>query len=185
MAKLGKVNLVNEKESDGADVEVTSYPVEKGVPITDHVQRKPETTSVSGYLLGKAANSDYEYLKKQAYAGNLLTYTGRKIAKDVIITKIDRDTGEFSNGFAITISLQEIRIAKSPWVKKKVKTAGKKKKANKKKTTKKSSKIYHKVKKGDTYWGCARKYGTTVSALRRLNPWPDRRIPIGVKMRIK
>nr|WP_230113485.1 LysM domain-containing protein [Bacillus velezensis] len=41
------------------------------------------------------------------------------------------------------------------------------------------------MKKGDTYWGCARKYGTTVSALRRLNPWPDRRIPIGVKMRIK
>ncbi|MDK2600268.1 LysM domain-containing protein [Bacillus stercoris] len=35
---------------------------------------------------------------------------------------------------------------------------------------KKSSKLYHKVKKGDTYWGCARKYGTTVNALRQLNP---------------
>ncbi|MCU9592208.1 MULTISPECIES: LysM peptidoglycan-binding domain-containing protein [Bacillus subtilis group] len=184
MAKLGKINLVNEKESDGVDVEVTSYPVEKGVPITDHVQRKPETTTVSGYLLGKTANSDYEYLKKQAYAGTLLTYTGRKVAKNVIITKIDRDTGDYTNGFAISIELQEIRIAKSPWVKKKVKTAGKKKKASKKKT-KKSSKLYHKVKKGDTYWGCARKYGTTVNALRRLNPWPDRRIPIGVKMRIR
>ncbi|MEI2461516.1 LysM domain-containing protein [Bacillus subtilis] len=65
-----------------------------------------------------------------------------------------------------------------------MKTAGKKKKASKKKT-KKSGKLYHKVKKGDTYWGCARKYGTTVNALRRLNPWPDRRIPIGVKMRIR
>lgn len=128
MAKLGKINLVNEKESDGADVEVTSYPVEKGVPITDHVQRKPETTTVSGYLLGKTANSDYEYLKKQAYAGTLLTYTGRKVAKNVIITKIDRDTGDYTNGFAISIELQEIRIAKSPWVKKKVKTAGKRRK---------------------------------------------------------
>nr|WP_235425055.1 hypothetical protein [Heyndrickxia ginsengihumi] len=28
-------------------------------------------------------------------------------------------------------------------------------------------------------------YGTTVKALEKLNPWPARKIPIGVKMRIK
>ncbi|MBY8913315.1 LysM domain-containing protein [Bacillus atrophaeus] len=181
MAKLGKIKIINEKESDTADVDVTSYPVEKGIPITDHVQRKPETTSVSGYLLGSSANSDYEYLKKQQYAGKLMQYTGRKIAKNVLITNINRDIGEIKNGFAITVELQEIRIAKSPWVKKKTKNAGKKKKSS----TKKSKAVYHKVKKGETYSHMRMWYGTSLSQLRKWNKYPDRRIPIGVKLRVK
>lgn len=181
MAKLGKVVIVNEKESDTAEVEVTSYPVEKGIPITDHVQRKPETTSVSGFLLGKSANNDYKYLKTQEYKGALMTYTGKKIAKNVVITNISRDIGEYTNGFAITVDLQEIRIAKSPFVKKKTKNKGKKKPAPKKK----SAKVYHKVRPGDTYWYCWKRYGTSISQLRKWNKYPDRRIPIGVKLRVK
>lgn len=181
MAKLGKIKIVNEKESDNPEVEVTSYPVERGIPITDHVQRKPEITSISGFLLGKNPNKDFAYLKKQMYAGKLLNYTGRKVAKNVVITNLSRDIGEYKNGFAISVELQEIRIAKSPFVKKKVKAAGKKKKSN----TKKKSAVYHKVKKGETYSHMRMWYGTSLSQLRKWNKYPDRRIPIGVKLRVK
>ncbi|BBP87491.1 hypothetical protein BsIDN1_11090 [Bacillus safensis] len=69
-------------------------------------------------MLGKNPNKDFAYLKKQMYAGKLLNYTGRKVAKNVVITNLSRDIGEYKNGFAISVELQEIRIAKSPFVKK-------------------------------------------------------------------
>ncbi|MFB8733908.1 phage baseplate protein [Bacillus sp. SL00103] len=41
-----KIKIVNEKESDNPEIDVTSYSCGKGIPITDHVQRKPEITSL-------------------------------------------------------------------------------------------------------------------------------------------
>ncbi|WEA46807.1 LysM peptidoglycan-binding domain-containing protein [Priestia aryabhattai] len=181
MARLGKVQLLIEKESDSKSIEATSYPVEKGVAMTDHVEKKPGELSLSGYIIGPNYKADKEYLQNEMNKGTMFTYVGRNVAKNVIITSIDGDVdANIANGTAISIKLQEIRIANTPWVK--VKNGGKKKPV----TTKPPiSPVYHLVKKGDTYWDCWKRYGTSIPQLRAWNKYPDRRIPIGVKLRVK
>lgn len=187
MGTLAGYKIANIQESFTNSVEVTSYPVEKGLPITDSVKRQPKTFSITGKILGKTdseATKIYNALEKKQNSGTIVSYVGRTTAKNVIITSMQANyDSTIGNGMSVTIDLQEIRIATTPYVKKKTtKTkSGKKSKSN----TKKTAKVYHTVKKGDTYWGCARKYGTTVSALEKLNPWPATKIPIGAKMRIK
>lgn len=188
MARLGNVKLNIERESDSSSVDATSYPVEKGVPYTDHVQEKPDEFTLTGSIIGDNYQADKDYLKQEMKKGTIFTYVGRNIAKNVIMLSIDGDVDStIANGSNISIKLQTIRIASTPWVK--VQNSGKKQPVNNKtasvsKTTAATA-VYHVVKKGDTYWGCAKKYGTTVAALKKLNPWPDRGIPLGAKMRIK
>lgn len=180
MARLGNISLLIEKEDDSASVDATSYPVEVGIPMTDHVEQKPDEFSLSGFLLGKSYKTDYEYLKKCMNNGTILSYVGRNIAKNVIILDLSGSMdSSIANGKDISIKLRQIRIASTPWVK--VKNSGKKKPV----TTKPSGAVYHLVKKGDTYWDMWKKYGTSIAQLRKWNKYPDRRIPIGVKLRVK
>ncbi|MED3779406.1 LysM domain-containing protein [Heyndrickxia sporothermodurans] len=187
MGKLAGYKISNIEESFTNSVDVTSYPVEKGLPITDGVKRQPKTFSISGHILAKThsdAMKVYNALEKKQNSGTIVTYVGRTTAKNVIITSMNPSfNSSIANGMDISINLQEIRIAKSPYVKKKTtkKQSGKKSKSNKKK----SKKVYHKVKRGDTYWGLSRKYGTPIPTLRKWNKYPDRRIPLNVKLRVK
>ncbi|MFP7481249.1 LysM peptidoglycan-binding domain-containing protein [Weissella paramesenteroides] len=48
-----------------------------------------------------------------------------------------------------------------------------------------SSGVYVTVRPGNTYWGWWVKYGTPIQTLRNWNHWPDRRIPIGARARVK
>lgn len=191
MAKLGDYKVANIQESFTNTVNATSYPTEKGLPITDGIQRQPKTFTISGKILAenaKSAESIKDALIKEQDKGTLLTYVGRMKAQNVIITNFNGTyDSTIANGFSTTIDLQEIRIAKTPYVKKKTtkKNAGKKQVISKKVTTQSVKKVYHTIKKGDTYWGCARKYGTTVSTLEKFNHWAPNKIPIGAKMRIK
>lgn len=189
MAKINNYKIDSMSESFSNSVNVTSHPVEKGIPLNDSVQRNPKTYSISGKLLNdsfknKNSNEKRKKIEKLMESGKTVKYVGRINASDVLITSFSGTySSNVSNGFEFSAEMQQIRIAKTPYKKKATK-----KKSSGKKTTKKpsrSTKKYHVVKAGDTYWGCAKKYGTTVAALRKLNPWPDRKIPIGVKMRIK
>lgn len=188
MAKINNYKIHNATESGDNSVNVTSYPVEKGMPLNDSVQRNPDTFTVSGKILNKSkkvkdAGEKYTKIKTLMEKGKIVKYVGRMKISNVLITNMSRSySSSVANGFDFNISMQKVRVATTPYRKKKSK-----KKTSGKKNVKKNntSKKYHLVKKGDTYWGCSRKYGTTVNALRKLNPWPDRKIPIGVKMRIK
>ena len=191
MAKLGNVYLQITSEDINDSVAATSYPVEKGVPFSDHVQRQPKSISLSGYVLGRDSKQRLQQLRDSMNKGEILSYTGRSILKNVIILSIDDNrTNETANGSAVNIQLQFIRIVNTSWDKvsakqktqqKKQTNAGKKQPVDEKKTTA----VYHKVKKGDTYWGLSRKYGTSIPQLRKWNKYPDRAIPIGVKLRVR
>lgn len=185
MAKLGKVKLFIESEGDNSSVDATSYPVEKGIPFTDHVQEKPDELTLSGFIIGENFKKDKEFLKQEMKKGTIMTYIGRNIAKNVIILSIDGNVdSSITNGSAISIKLQTVRIAKTSWVK--IKNSGKKKPTNNsKKPTPKKTAVYHVTKKGDTYWGLSKKYGTSISQLRKWNKYPDTKIPIGKKLRVK
>jgi len=191
MAKLGNVYLQVTSENINDSVEATSYPVEEGVPFSDHIREQPKGVSLDGYVLGKDSKQRLQQLRHSMKKGEILSYTGRSILKNVIILSIDDNrTNEASNGSAVSIKLQFIRIVNTSWEKvpakqktqqKKQTNAGKKQPVDKKKTTA----VYHKVKKGDTYWELSRKYGTSIPQLRKWNKYPDRAIPIGVKLRVK
>lgn len=183
MARLGNVNLSIETEGDNSSIDVTSHPVEKGSPLSDHISQKPDEFSLSGFIIGPNYVKDKEYLKNEMKKGTVFTYIGRNIAKQVIILSIDGNMdASIANGSAINIKLQTVRFASSPWMKVGVvRTPGLKKPIAK--SPQKA--VYHVTKKGDTYWGLWKKYGTSISQLRKWNKYPDRRIPIGVKLRVK
>lgn len=190
MAKIHNYHIDQMSESFSVSTNVTSYPVEKGYPISDSVTRNPDTFSISGNILEtkkrKNSNAKRKHLKQLAIDGKPIKYVGRMNCKDVVITNFDGSySKEIANGFQFSLSLQRVRIAKTPYRKKKTKkkTSGKKSTTTSNKNSKK--KKYHIVKRNENYTVIARKYGTTVSALMKLNKWKPRAIPIGARMRIK
>lgn len=193
MAKLGTLTLFVESEKYSESVEATAYPVEKGVAFTDHVQRNPKTVSLQVFMQGSRASKNLATLRAQMNKGIILKYVGRETASNVIILSLDhpRDAS-IKNGFMLDIQLREVRIVKSAWVKapkkqkatlKPLDATGKKKPVSKK--SRPTTARYHIVKAGDTYWALGRKYGTSIQRLRNWNRYPDRQIPIGVKLRVK
>lgn len=194
MAKLGTMTLFVERERYNESVNATSYPVEKGVAFTDHVQSNPTTLSLQVFMQGSRATDDLATLRNQMKSGVILKYVGRQTASNVIILSLDHPhDASIRDGFMVTMELREVRITKSPWVKapkkqkptrKPTDTTGKKKPVAKKART--STARYHIIKAGDTYWALARKYGSRVSDVIAWNKqYEPTRIPIGVKVRVK
>lgn len=189
MAKIANYKIDSMQESFNASVNVTSYPVEEGLPLNDSVQRNPKTYSLSGKILrkkSKDAEEVREKLENYMNKGTLVKYVGRISAKNVLITSIQGSyESTVGNGLSFTMDLQEVRVAKTPYAKKKTKKKKSGKKSVSKNSTNSNKKKYHVVKKGDTYWLMSKKYGTTIQQLRKWNGYPDRKIPIGVKLRVK
>jgi LysM repeat protein len=190
MAKLGDVNLFIEDEDENHSVDATEYGVEKGEPFTDHVSKNSSEFSISGYIISDNFETEKNKLTKKMYSGEIVTYTGKMTASNVIILSVKGKHGsDVANGMGLSISLRRVRMTTSPWQKAPAKekpaqkpptSGGKKKPVGK---TKKET--YHVIKKGDTYWGLSRKYGTSISQLRTWNKYADTKIPIGVKVRVK
>ncbi len=165
------VFLFNTSENEQNQNTVTSYPVAKNDPITDHSVRSSKTDSISGYLLGKDYNNQYKQLLGWNYSGDLLKYSGNGTVKwdQVVISELDKTyDSPIKNALKVNLTLTYVQIVAAQTTKltkKKVAKKGKKQSAGKKKSTKK----YITVKYGDTYWGYAQKYGTTVAQIRKWN----------------
>lgn len=191
MAKLGSYNLFVLSESPQFSVQTTSYPVEKGIAMTDHVQPEPESLQIEVFLSGGDYQKTLDKLKNSMYKGEMMNYAGRFIMRNVVIENISPNADKSAkNGVMVSISLKQIRVATTPYAKAAVKNAQVKKVSNagqKQPTAKKDTNaVYHVIKKGDTFWALAKKYGTTVTALRKLNPNADeRKLQIGSKVRVK
>ncbi|CWU07434.1 LysM peptidoglycan-binding domain-containing protein [Listeria monocytogenes] len=181
VATIGSVKLVNTNESETSPFTITDNPVETGSPVSDHVQRETKTLEISGFLLGANAEKDYATLKGYAEKGTIVMFKGRVYFKNVLISNLSKNYNTVKNGFEITVSLRDLRRASTPWVRKKKKSSGKKQSSK----TKKSAGTYITVKKGDCYWKWWKRYGTSIAQLRKWNKWPDRRIPIGKRARVK
>lgn len=192
MAKLGDVMLFIEKESGSHKIEATMYPVEKGEPFTDHVAKRPSEFGLDGYIFSENWQSELSKLVDMMNNGKIVKYVGKTTANDVIILDVQEDHDqEVANGVAISISLRKIRITQTAWqqappqqvpARKPTTQSGQKKPVT---ATASTSGVFHVVKKGDTYWGLSKKYGSTIAQLRSWNKYPDRQIPIGVKLRVK
>lgn len=178
-------------EDADIDVDTPTHKVEKGIDLSDHVERKPIVVKISGLLIRPTADRVETLVQKlQAieFEGKLITYEGRRIYKNMFVSGLTiKANSGVMNGYRFSLTLTEVRIGQSSYVKPKVKavTASKAKAGRKQTENKKSIKATtHTVKKGDTYSSLAKKYGVTVASLQKLNGYDPRKIPIGAKLKV-
>lgn len=189
--RVGTINLVIENETYNNDVDVPKYAVERGTDITDHVQQKNKVLTVSGYILTdrklmyEDKISKLEVIKN---SGKLVPYYGRINGINFLIHKFTTQADKRAqNGLRFTMVLEQLRFAEKA-KKPMLQTAKSKLHASKKQIASKSTTTtakYHIVKKGDTYIGLGKKYATDWKQIKKWAGYPDTRIPIGVKVRVK
>ncbi|MGJ0848193.1 phage baseplate protein [Tissierella praeacuta] len=111
--KLGDVEFtVVEVENVKDSANITDNPVESGQDVSDHIQQNPSYINIKGQMIGENAPSDLEKLKQYMKDGELLTYIGRNIYKNMVIEDIDRIHGvQNKTGYSFDIKLKQIRIA--------------------------------------------------------------------------
>ncbi|MFC6178258.1 LysM peptidoglycan-binding domain-containing protein [Weissella sagaensis] len=186
MAKLtdakGKTVVLSvETENEQLENTVATHPVENGSPITDHAQMESKTFEFSGKIIGKnqsEVDDKYMQLLTWFHQSTLLQFRGAIRHNNMLISHLEKtyDEGGYKNAVKFNISLIAIYTVNVYW--KKAKNSGKKQ-------AKPSGAVYVTVRPGNTYWGWWVKYGTPIQTLRNWNHWPDRRIPIGVRARVK
>ena len=102
--------VVDENPSNTA--EVTNKPVEKGEDISEHMKVKPYTVRLQGSIVNDAP-AKLELLRSYQKEATLLTYVGRNIFKDLVLTNLDTNHSVTNaKGFDYSITLQHVKIAK-------------------------------------------------------------------------
>lgn len=188
-----KVGLHAITESETNTQEVSQYAIEApNNAITDHVRRTSKIINLTIRLdEGTMAKTDALYKKLQTWSrqGKEVEYRGASMHLDhCVMSNIGKSAEKYVSAMDLTIELTYVYFAKTSVITHK---AAKKKKGKKvvkkpkKKAKKKSKAVYRRTKRGDTYWGFHMQVGTSIAQLRKWNKYPDRRIPIGVKLRIK
>ena len=186
MALIDGLYVWIESEDISYTMNVTSNPTEQGLDLTDHAEREPIEFSVSGMLLDSDRSSAYEQytkLRNWQTACKKVKYVGRNIFTGVITDISKSNDYTVANGAPISMTLKEIRIASSPYQSGNGKNVVQKQVA----TTKAVSAVYHTVKKGENLTLIAKKYGTTVNAILKLNPSIKKAnvIQVNQKIRVK
>lgn len=159
MALINNLYICVKEEEIEKGVTVTEHPVESGLPLTDNVRRKAIKLSLSGYIVdvGKTKSANIvDKLTNYSKNGQYVKYVGCTILSNALITDFNtKYSNKTSGGCEFTMTIQEVRIAKSAYVK-----TSKKKTTSTKQVTKKSTskKRYYTVKTGDCLWNIAKKY---------------------------
>ena len=192
MAKINGIKIDVLKEELKNDVELPSHPVEKGINLTDHVERNPVVLSISGKLI-RPNHTTLETLLGRLSTiettGTLVVYEGRRIYHNLMIASFSYDAdSKIMNGFNFSMTLREVRFAQPSYVslpkRTKAAVAGVSSVGRKQTANKKQYPFYHVVKKGDTYSGIAQKYGAKWQEVQKNNKYPANQIPIGAKIKV-
>lgn len=118
--KCGTIRFVPDagtiqNESLNMSSKVTSYPIEDGSNINDHVVKEQSQFTVSGVIVGGA--SQEEALKEMREKRDIITYTGRRRLADLVITSLTFDTNSKNkNGCGFKATFQQVRITSAEYV---------------------------------------------------------------------
>lgn len=185
-----------DSEDFSETVNVNETAVIKHTPINTVTQAGTESIAVSGALIGEDGDvptlvKKFERVRKWAENTAEVELHGQTSFAHSIISAIDKPHDTYvTNQVPLSITLQKVDWADSN-VKKKKSASKNKGKANKKagsghkQNSSKSSVKTVTTKSGDTYYKFSIKYNVSVSQLRKWNKYPDRSIPVGVKIRVK
>lgn len=156
LATINNLYVFVEDESLAHNVEGSSHPVEKGVDITDHIQRKAIELSIKGKIVdyGEYKAADVlSQIKELQKSGSLITYMGRNNLQNLQIQGFST-SHPYTNwgGCDFDMTLKEVRIAQPAY------TAEKKNNAGTQQVNNGDNKnVYHTVKKGDCVWNLVSK----------------------------
>ncbi|WP_128102784.1 phage baseplate protein [Paenibacillus sp. DCT19] len=118
MAKIDGNYILVEQESPNFDVDITTQPVEKDIDMMDHVQRKARTMGITGVVAGSGASKVLAYLKKASDSGQIVKYVGRMAFTGIISGLATGHTNQIANGFTISFTMTEVRVATSSFAEK-------------------------------------------------------------------
>lgn len=173
MAYINSLYVLVEEESVENDVETVTHPTESGIPTADTIRKKPVVINLTGVIAdagSSKADAIIKKIKDLQGKGTIITYRGAcgVYGKLQIQTFNPNYTHKVNGGATFSMTLQELRTAKSAYVK--TKSAG----TQQVNTSSAKKDIYYTVKKGDTIWGlCHRTYKSknlSVSDVIRDNP---------------
>lgn len=162
MALINNLYVCATSEEVNESVSTTEHPVESGLPLTDNVRRNAMKLSVSGYIVDSGsmdASSIADKLSSYSKNGQYVQYVGRVILSNALITDF---TTQYSNavsgGCQFSMTIQEIRVAKSATNSALKRIASQKQITYRTTTTTTQKDKYHIVKKGDCLWNIAKRY---------------------------
>lgn len=113
LSKIGGVTLeVVSKLSTKQGGDVTSHSVENGVDISDHAKQNNEEVDITALITGDDADTRLARLKDHQRRGRLVGVIGRTRHRNMYLKDISVNYEyEVSNGVAVDLSLQEVKIA--------------------------------------------------------------------------
>lgn len=111
----GIIAEVTIKEGAQDELTITTHPVERGAPMTDHVFKNPTILTVTiGWSAANQENRDlndiYDELRaKQVNGQTLVVQTGRRLYENMVIRSLRTDTDQATaNALLVIVGLQEI-----------------------------------------------------------------------------
>lgn len=150
MALINNLYIFIDSESIAREIEAPEHATEKGLPLTDHVKRKPLELSISGHIVGKNYKKTISQIYDWQKAGTLVKYVGQNSFSNAIITSFDTEHPNTINDVKFSMEIKEIRIARKPiYTTVKVKKKAPTQQIKKNNT---SNEVWHKVKSGDCVW---------------------------------
>ncbi|UHA71937.1 LysM peptidoglycan-binding domain-containing protein [Paenibacillus sp. 481] len=178
---LGKTPLFVTMEEPQYGVTVSEHNVEKGAPITDHIQKEHTTLRLEGMLLGLDAAKLRQDLVTSMERGQILRYSGRNLFKGCMITSLSTAHDySIANGMTFSMMLRQVQLVKPEFTKlppkvkvrlNKKKKGGTKRKAPVKKSTNRSiQKQTYRVASGDSWYTVSIRFATSIGKLKYWNP---------------
>lgn len=116
MATINGRYILVESEDPSYAVDITDQPVEDDISLSDHVQRKPVSMNLSGYIVGEDAAQVRQYLIDTMNTGILVEFLGRNQFIGLIESLSTKHDYKTANGFSFSMSLKEVRVAKASYV---------------------------------------------------------------------
>lgn len=121
MALLNNLYIFVETENVSNNIESSTHPVETGIDITDSIRKKPVEISLTGKIVdtGSTKATDIEKkIKNLQNSGSLIKYSGSRnnIFSNLQIQSLQTDSSnETWGGYVFSMTLKEVRIAKSSY----------------------------------------------------------------------
>lgn len=115
MATINGMYITVEDEDPQYSVDITDQPVERGIDVSDHVQRKPRVMSLSGLIVGPDAAQTREALLYFMENGSIVNYDGRNSFVGLIQEMNPKHNYKVADGFRFSMTLKEVRVAESSY----------------------------------------------------------------------